>query len=219
MRNATSNISDTRLSPLKQLKAQSIHMMREVVSDFNNPIMLCTIGKDSSVMLHLAKKAFYPVPAPFKLLHLDTTWKFKDMIKFHEKAVVESSITVGKNQLKLNLAVYIPTVSAARRDAVLGGIPTINDPAHTEFTLQFKLEPFKRAMAQLAPEVWLAAMRREQSPLRQQMDSVAHGPNSTIKVSPLLDWSLEDMQAYLAKHGLPDETRYFDPTKAEAGQE
>jgi phosphoadenosine phosphosulfate reductase len=101
----------------------------------------------------------------------------------------------------------------------MGGIPAIDVPDHAEFTEQFKLEPFKRAMAELAPEVWLTALRREQSSLRQQMDTLAHGPNGTIKVSPLLDWSVADMQAYLAKHGLPDETRYFDPTKAEAGRE
>ena len=75
------NISETRLSHLKQLEAESIHIMREVVAEFNNPVMLYSIGKDSSVMLHLAKKAFYPAPPPFKLLHVDTTWKFKDMIK------------------------------------------------------------------------------------------------------------------------------------------
>ncbi len=87
-----SNISETRLSHLKQLEAESIHIMREVVAEFNNPIMLYSIGKDSSVMLHLAKKAFYPAAPPFKLLHVDTTWKFKDMIKFRAKAVAESGM-------------------------------------------------------------------------------------------------------------------------------
>jgi phosphoadenosine phosphosulfate reductase len=101
----------------------------------------------------------------------------------------------------------------------MGGIPSIDDPAHGQFTQQFKLEPFKRAMDELAPQVWLTVLRREQSQLRQQMDTVAQGPKGMVKVSPLLDWSLEDMQAYLAKHGLPDESRYFDPTKAEAGRE
>ena len=87
-----SHISEMRLSHLNQLEAESIHIMREVVAEFNNPIMLYSIGKDSSVMLHLAKKAFYPAPPPFKLLHVDTTWKFKDMIKFRAKAVAESGM-------------------------------------------------------------------------------------------------------------------------------
>ncbi len=87
-----SNLSNARLSHLKQLEAESIHIMREVVAEFNNPVMLYSIGKDSSVMLHLAKKAFYPAPPPFKLLHVDTTWKFKEMIQFREKAVAESGM-------------------------------------------------------------------------------------------------------------------------------
>ena len=87
-----SHISETRLSHLKQLEAESIHILREVVAEFNNPLMLYSRGKDSSVMLHLAKKAFYPAPPPFKLLHVDTTWKFKDMIKFRAKAVAESGM-------------------------------------------------------------------------------------------------------------------------------
>ena len=105
-----SKISETRLSHLKQLEAQSIHIMREVVAEFNNPIMLYSIGKDSSVMLHLAKKAFYPAPPPFKLLHVDTTWKFKDMIKFREKAVAESGMElithINQDGLDMNISPF-----------------------------------------------------------------------------------------------------------------
>ena len=105
-----SNISETRLSHLKQLEAESIHIMREVVAEFNNPIMLYSIGKDSSVMLHLAKKAFYPAPPPFKLLHVDTTWKFKDMIKFREKAVAESGMElithINQDGLDMNISPF-----------------------------------------------------------------------------------------------------------------
>ena len=105
-----SNISETRLSHLKQLEAESIHIMREVVAEFNNPIMLYSIGKDSSVMLHLAKKAFYPSPPPFKLLHVDTTWKFKDMIKFREKAVAESGMDlithINQDGLDMNISPF-----------------------------------------------------------------------------------------------------------------
>jgi sulfate adenylyltransferase subunit 2 len=105
-----STISKTRLSHLKQLEAQSIHIMREVVAEFNNPIMLYSIGKDSSVMLHLAKKAFYPAPPPFKLLHVDTTWKFKDMIKFRAKAVAESGMElithINQDGLDMNISPF-----------------------------------------------------------------------------------------------------------------
>ncbi len=80
-----SPIAPERLTHLKQLEAESIHIMREVVAQFENPIMLYSIGKDSSVMLHLALKAFFPAPLPFSLLHINTTWKFKEMIEFRDR--------------------------------------------------------------------------------------------------------------------------------------
>src|SRR5215218_10932511 len=70
---------------LKRLEAESIEIIREVVAEFRNPVMLYSIGKDSSVMLHLAVKAFYPSPLPFPLLHVDTTWKFREMIRFRDE--------------------------------------------------------------------------------------------------------------------------------------
>jgi len=70
----------TQLTHLQQLEAESIHIMREVVAEFENPVMLYSIGKDSSVMLHLARKAFYPSKLPFPLMHVDTTWKFRERI-------------------------------------------------------------------------------------------------------------------------------------------
>lgn len=78
-----------RLTHLKQLEAESIHIIREVVAEFNNPAMLYSIGKDSAVMLHLAIKAFAPAKLPFPLLHVDTTWKFKEMIEFRDKRAKE----------------------------------------------------------------------------------------------------------------------------------
>ena len=73
------------LTHLQQLEAESIHVIREVVAEFANPVMLYSIGKDSAVMLHLARKAFYPAPPPFPLLHVDTTWKFREMIQFRDR--------------------------------------------------------------------------------------------------------------------------------------
>ena len=74
-----------RLTHLQQLEAESIHIIREVAAEFENPVMMYSIGKDSSVMLHLARKAFYPGKIPFPLLHVDTNWKFKEMIKFRDE--------------------------------------------------------------------------------------------------------------------------------------
>ena len=87
-----------KLTHLKQLEAESIHIIREVAAEFENPVMLYSIGKDSAVMLHLALKAFYPGKLPFKLLHVDTTWKFKEMIEFRNKLA---------EKLGLDLIVYI----------------------------------------------------------------------------------------------------------------
>src|SRR6202163_204482 len=74
-----------RLSHLERLEAESIHIMREVAAEFHNPVMMYSIGKDSSVMLHLAMKAFFPAKPPFPLLHIDTTWKFREMIAFRDE--------------------------------------------------------------------------------------------------------------------------------------
>uniref|UniRef100_UPI00065060EB phosphoadenosine phosphosulfate reductase domain-containing protein n=1 Tax=Halomonas sp. PR-M31 TaxID=1471202 RepID=UPI00065060EB len=74
---------------LKQLEAESIHILREVAAEFANPVMLYSIGKDSSVMLHLARKAFYPATPPFPLLHVNTTWKFREMIEFRNRMAAE----------------------------------------------------------------------------------------------------------------------------------
>jgi sulfate adenylyltransferase subunit 2 len=77
------------LSHLRQLEAESIHIIREVVAEFENPVMLYSIGKDSAVMLHLARKAFYPAKPPFPLMHVDTTWKFREMIEFRDRTAHE----------------------------------------------------------------------------------------------------------------------------------
>ncbi|GHE20478.1 sulfate adenylyltransferase subunit CysD [Halomonas urumqiensis] len=86
---ASAAVSPQRLTHLKQLEAESIHIIREVAAEFANPVMMYSIGKDSSVMLHLARKAFYPGPPPFPLLHVDTTWKFREMIAFRDRMAEE----------------------------------------------------------------------------------------------------------------------------------
>ena len=82
-------MTDYNLTHLKQLEAESIHIIREVAAEFDNPVMMYSIGKDSAVMLHLARKAFYPGSPPFPLMHVDTTWKFKEMIAFRDKMAKE----------------------------------------------------------------------------------------------------------------------------------
>ena len=92
-------ISQDRLSHLKQLEAESMHIMKEVVAEFQNPAMLYSVGKDSSVMLHLLQKAFYPAPPPLPLVHVDTTWKFKEMIEFRDKDEPDEYFETGTARL------------------------------------------------------------------------------------------------------------------------
>src|SRR5437879_8532821 len=94
-----------RLAHLAQLEAESIHIIREAVAESDNPVMLYSIGKDSSVLVHLALKAFYPAKPPFRLLHVDTTWKFRDMIAFRDRRVRE---------LGLDLLVHVNADGRAR---------------------------------------------------------------------------------------------------------
>lgn len=94
------SLNEERLTHLKQLEAESIHIIREVAAEFENPVMLYSIGKDSAVMLHLALKAFYPAKLPFPLLHVDTGWKFKDMIKFRDSMAKEHGFDLIVHQNK-----------------------------------------------------------------------------------------------------------------------
>jgi phosphoadenosine phosphosulfate reductase len=126
-----------------------------------------------------------------------------------------------RSQLKLNLKAFLPRVTAAHRDAVWGPVPgTDNEPALKEFSALMKIEPFQRGMRELAPKVWLTALRQVQNPHRAGLDIVSSDPNfGTLKVSPLLYWSDADMEAYLAEHDLPNEWDYFDPAKADEKRE
>ncbi|WP_318472323.1 sulfate adenylyltransferase subunit CysD [Photobacterium leiognathi] len=101
------NISPQRLTHLKQLEAESIHIMREVAAEFDNPVMLYSVGKDSSVMLHLAQKAFAPGVPPFPLMHVDTTWKFKEMIKFRDYMANKTGMKLIVHQNPEGLAMNI----------------------------------------------------------------------------------------------------------------
>ncbi|MFM2588572.1 sulfate adenylyltransferase subunit CysD [Vibrio sp. TBV020] len=104
-------ITQERMTHLKQLEAESIHIMREVVAEFDNPVMLYSVGKDSSVMLHLAKKAFAPGIPPFPLMHVDTTWKFKEMIQFRdymaEKLGMKLIVHQNPEGLAMNISPFV----------------------------------------------------------------------------------------------------------------
>jgi phosphoadenosine phosphosulfate reductase len=125
--------------------------------------------------------------------------------------------------LKLNVKPYVPRMTAAHYDALHGGAPEPtpeNEEKIKAFSTVMKLEPFQRGMKELAPSVWITALRRVQNPNRAGLDIVSPDANfGTLKVSPVFNWTDKDMHAYLTEHNLPNEWDYFDPAKADEKRE
>ena len=115
-------------------------------------------------------------------------------------------------QLSLHIDLYVPKQTAAHRDVVLG-IPDVNDEKHQLFTEQVKLEPFKRAMEYHKPKIWFTNLRKGQTAFRDSIDIVSLGKDGVLKVSPFYHWSDEELDRYLDTHQIPNEFKYFDPTK------
>ncbi|HVU09269.1 MAG TPA: phosphoadenosine phosphosulfate reductase family protein [Verrucomicrobiae bacterium] len=126
-----------------------------------------------------------------------------------------------KKLLKLNLKPYLPKISAAHRDAIYGEIPTPDDEdGLKKFSALMKLEPFQRGMKELAPTVWITALRKIQNPNRAELDIVSEDKNfGALKVSPVFYWGDADMENYLKQNNLPNEWDYFDPAKADEKRE
>ena len=143
-------MTSSRLSHLKRLEAESIHIMREVAAEFANPVMLYSIGKDSGVMLHLAMKAFYPSKPPFPLMHVDTTWKFREMIQFRDETV---------KRLGLDLIVHI------NEDGVKRGINPF-DSGSSLHTQVMKTEALKQALDKYGFDAAFGGARRDEEKSR-----------------------------------------------------
>lgn len=121
--------------------------------------------------------------------------------------------------LNLNLTTYLPKRSRAHREAIDGEVPALDDPKHEAFTAEVKLEPFERALSELAPQVWFTALRATDTAVRAEMDAISINSDGLIKVAPLLKWTSKDLWEYMQKHNLPDNEDYFDPTKGEEHRE
>lgn len=189
---------------LKQSTPQSIIERALALSE--RPVVTTNFGPFEAVILHMVTQIQPDIP----VIWIDSGYNTRDTYKTAEKLIED---------LKLNVDVFTPKVSAARRDAALGGIPAVDDEGHDEFTRQFKLEPFTRAMDTHQPDVWFTAVRSEQTAFRENMEVFSTGLKDIVKVAPVLHWKESDMQAYLEQHGLPNVEKYFDPTKAEANRE
>jgi phosphoadenosine phosphosulfate reductase len=126
-----------------------------------------------------------------------------------------------KKLVNLNLKPFLPRITAAHRDAIYGEIPSTDDEVGLkQFSAMMKLEPFQRGMKELAPTVWITALRKVQNPNRAELDIVSEDKNfGALKVSPVFYWSDADMENYLKQHHLPNEWDYFDPAKADDKRE
>ena len=161
-----------------------------------------------AVVLHLATQAQPDIP----VLWADHGYNRPATYKHAEQL---------RAQLKLNLKPYVPKMTPAHRDAIHGPIPTTEkEEALKEFSAVMKLEPFQRGMKELAPTVWITALRKVQNPNRAELDIVSEDKNfKSLKVSPVFYWSDAEMEAYLKLHNLPNEWDYFDPAKADEKRE
>jgi sulfate adenylyltransferase subunit 2 len=202
---------------LKRLESESIEIMREVVAEFRKPVMLYSIGKDSSVMLHLAIKAFHPAPLPFPLLHVDTTWKFREMIAFRDEMA---------RRLNFNLLVYI------NEDGVRQGINPITSGSSLH-THVMKTEALKQALDKYQFDAAFGGARRDEEKSRAKerifsFRSRGHGwdprnqrpelwnlfntrirPGESIRVFPLSNWTELDIWQYIRAENIPVVPLYF----------
>ena len=154
-------------------------------------------------------KAVTEVKKDIKVIWCDTGYNTLQTYKHAEEII---------KKLRLDINLYTPKQTVAHRNAVLG-VPTINNPKHTVFTEQVKLEPFARAMKEHQPDVWFTNLRKGQTAFRNSIDIVSVSKDGIIKVSPFYNWTDEQLDAYLKEKGLPNEFIYFDPTKVESNRE
>ncbi len=210
-------MSDYKLTHLKQLEAESIHIIREVAAEFDNPVMLYSVGKDSAVMMHLTMKAFYPGKPPFPLLHVDTTWKFREMIEFRDQRVAD---------LGWDLIVHI------NQEGVDMGIsPFVHGSAkHTDI---MKTQALKQALNKYGFDAAFGGARRDEEKSRAkervysfrdknhrwdpknqrpELWNIYNGrvdKGESIRVFPLSNWTELDIWQYIHLENIPIVPLYF----------
>ena len=205
------------LTHLKQLEAESIHVIREVAAEFERPVLLYSIGKDSSVLLHLARKAFFPGPLPFPLLHVDTTWKFRDMIAFRDRVAGE-----------LGLDLIVHTNEAGRKAGV-----TPFTYGSRKYTDVMKTQALKEALDRHGFDACFGGARRDEeaSRAKERVYSVRDGnhrwepksqrpelwnlyngnidPGEEVRVFPLSNWTELDVWQYVYLENIDIVPLYF----------
>ncbi len=182
-------------------------IVRWALNQGRTTVATTSFGRNAAVMLHLVSSVATSVPT----IWVDTGYNLRDTYIVAERLI---------KQLGLNMHVYIPEMTSERRNAIMGGVPTVEDEEmHQEFTRQVKLEPFSRAVEDLKPEVWLTGIRKEETEHRQSLDIVSVDGRGILKVAPIFFWSEDELEAYMEAHTLPTCRHYFDPTKVHDGRE
>ena len=209
-------VQQPTLTHLDRLEAESIHILRETVAEASKPVMLYSIGKDSAVMLHLARKAFFPAPLPFPLLHVDTTWKFKAMYELREKVAADPQV---------ELIVYKNPEAEAQ-----GINPFDHGPMHTDM---WKTEGLKQALDKYGFDAAFGGARRDEEksrakerifsfrsanhrwdPKRQRPElwslyNVRKNKGESVRVFPLSNWTELDIWQYILREGIEIVPLYF----------
>ncbi|MDK2849268.1 MAG: sulfate adenylyltransferase subunit 2 [Desulfuromonadales bacterium] len=205
------------MTHLEQLEAESIHIIREVAAEFENPVMLYSIGKDSAVMLHLARKAFYPARPPFPLMHVDTTWKFREMITFRDRMaaecgfdllvhVNEEGVRQGINPFIHGSAVHTDVMKTEalkqaldkyKFDAAFGGARRDEERSRAkERIFSFRTATHRWDPKNQRPELWNIYNARVQ-------------PGESIRAFPLSNWTELDVWQYIYLENIPIVPLYF----------
>ena len=190
----------------KELENKSPREVVDWAISFANKPLITTNFRPYEVAI---LKAVTEVKKDIKVIWCDTGYNTLQTYKHAEEII---------KKLRLDINLYTPKQTVAHRNAVLG-VPTINNPKHTVFTEQVKLEPFARAMKEHQPDVWFTNLRKGQTAFRNSIDIVSVSKDGIIKVSPFYNWTDEQLDAYLKEKGLPNEFIYFDPTKVESNRE
>jgi len=214
---ADGTIPRPRLSHLQRLEAESLHILREVAAECARPVLLYSIGKDSAVLLHLARKAFFPAPPPFPLLHVDTTWKFQDMYRLRERMAAESG---------MELIVHINPEGVERQINPFDH----GSAVHTDI---WKTQGLKQALDQHGFDAALGGARRDEEasrakerifsfrgpghrwdPRRQRPElwrlyNTRIGAGESMRVFPLSNWTELDVWEYIAAEAIPVVPLYF----------
>lgn len=177
-----------------------------VLSHAKNPIITTNFRPYESVILHLVTQQKADIP----VLFVDSG--------YNTSATYRCAFKIIKD-LNLKVLTYLPKQTSAWRDAEFNGIPSIQNPAHAIFTEQVKLEPFARALQEIQPDLWINAIRKDQTEFRQSLDILTASKDGIVKVAPLFNWTEADLEAYVQQHNLPNEHDYFDPTKVEENRE